>query len=313
MGRAGEHEQLEVVARRLAETAPPGWARVLSRWVATGTGAGAAGLDEGDGPDGPDRSDGRDRLDGPDRSDGRAWLDGVTTAVVDGGDRWLYGWLGDDPVLREAVAALRASCAGEPRWTTLDLTLDPDGTIAVELGHDAPTGPDAAVSARLEHGLDTWVAEHGPVPPRDPQHASVTLTPEQAEVVRRVARSHAEAAPEGWLRIVTREECSVADGTDGIASVRVVVVETPEGLEQQHFRPSRELHFERGDLLRELAAQSPTQAVVLDLLVDRDGSHRFAVTHDVPRVLDGVRDETSSGPVHDYLELHRDELTRLLR
>lgn len=293
MSRAEEQVQLEVVARRLAQTAPPGWARVLSRWVATGTGA-DPGADEGEVPGGRDR------------------LDGVTTAVVDGGDRWLYGRLGDDPVLREAVAALRGLCADDPPWTTLDLTLDPDGAITVDLGHDAPSGPDDVVSARLEHYLDTWVAEHGPVPPHDPQHAPVTLTPEQADVVARLARSHAQAAPDGWLRVVTREECSVADGTDGIASVRVVVVATPEGLEQQHFRPSRELHFERGDLLRELAAQSPTQAVVLDLLVDRDGDYRFAVTRDVPRVLDGVRDETSSRAVHDYLELHRDELTRLL-
>lgn len=142
--------------------------------------------------------------------------------------------------------------------------------------------------------------------------ATITLSAEQQALVARIAQSHAAAAPQGWLRIVAREECSVGSEADGIGSVRVVVVETPAGLEQQHFRSSRELHFESGDMLRELAAGAPTQTVVLTLVVDRDGSHQATVTVDVPRVLVGIRDETSSKPVHEYLERNRAELTALL-
>lgn len=140
----------------------------------------------------------------------------------------------------------------------------------------------------------------------DSNHAdptsTVDLSPDQQSLVERIARSHAAAAPAGWLRIVSREECSVGPGSDGIGSVRVVVVETADGLEQQTFRPSDELYWESGDLLRELAAASPTQTVVLSVVIDRDGRTEATVVVDVPRVLVGIRDETSSKPVHHYLE-----------
>lgn len=141
---------------------------------------------------------------------------------------------------------------------------------------------------------------------------AIAVSAEQAALVERIARSHAAAAPAGWLRIVCREECSVDPEIDGIASVQEVVVETTNGLEQQPFTPSRELHFESGDMLRELADSSPTQTVVMLLVVDRDGTHEATFTSDVPRVLVGIRDETSSKPVHEYLERNRAELTALL-
>lgn len=151
------------------------------------------------------------------------------------------------------------------------------------------------------------------MPNHPDRSGSVELSPEQRDVVERIARSYAGAAPAGWLRIVSRQECSVAEDSAGIANVRVVVVETPDGgLEQQHFRPPRDLHFATGDLLRELAAASPTQVVVLVLVIDRDGSHAVTVTTDEARVLFGTRDDSSSRPVHDYLERHREELTALL-
>ncbi|KQR11775.1 hypothetical protein [Cellulomonas sp. Leaf334] len=140
----------------------------------------------------------------------------------------------------------------------------------------------------------------------------VALSPEQTALVDRIVRDHAAAAPPGWLRIVSREECSVSAEADGTGTVQVVVVQTPAGLEQQTFRPSRTLFFENDDLLRELAAESPTQTVVLHLVIDRDGTHEARFTVDVPRVLVGVRDETSSKPVHEYLERNRAELTALL-
>ncbi|GEL98903.1 hypothetical protein [Cellulomonas terrae] len=142
---------------------------------------------------------------------------------------------------------------------------------------------------------------------------TLDLTPDQLDLVGRIAQSYAAAAPAGWVRIVARQECSVGEDARGIANVRVVVVETPDGLVQEDYSPPRDLHFQTGDMLRELAAGSPTQTVVLNLVVDRDGTHRAAVTVDVPRVLVGIRDETSSEPVHDYLERNRAELTALLR
>ena len=145
-----------------------------------------------------------------------------------------------------------------------------------------------------------------------PAPSAVTLSADQTALVAQIARSHAAAAPAGWLRIVCREECSVDPEVDGIASVQEVVVENADGLEQQPFRPSRELHFESSDMLRELAADSPTKTVVLHLVVDRDGTHQVTLTVDVPRVLVGIRDETSSKPFHQYLERNRDELTALL-
>jgi hypothetical protein len=144
------------------------------------------------------------------------------------------------------------------------------------------------------------------------ENATVTLDDEQQALVEQIARSYAAAAPAGWLRIVSRQECSVAGDSAGIANVRVVVVETADGLEQQDYRPPRDLHRQTGDLLRGLAAASPTGVIVLLLVVDRDGSHTVTVTQDEARVLVGRRDETSSRPVHDYLERHREELTALL-
>ncbi|GEK22913.1 hypothetical protein [Cellulomonas xylanilytica] len=148
--------------------------------------------------------------------------------------------------------------------------------------------------------------------PRDDGSTAVTLTDEQSALLASIVRSWAAAAPAGWLRVVTREECSVAPESDGIGSVRIVVVETPDGLEQETFRPSDELYFETSDLLRELAAGSPTQTIVLDVVIDRDGRTEATVVVDTPRVLVGIRDETSSKPVHQYLERNRAELTALL-
>lgn len=292
MGLAEQQDQLGAIARRFVEVAPAGWVRLLGRWEAAAEPSGAARLDA------------------------------TTAAVVDGGDRWLFGRLDLDPVLHGAVVGLRVLVeedSGRP-WTTLELLLDPDGTVQVDLGYDPPEGSgprDEQSVGGLRRHFDTWVAERGPVPSRAVppigSPAVVALTPAQVDLVGQIARSYARDAPTGWLRIVSRVECSVAQLTAGSVAVRVVVVQTPDGLVQRHFRAPRDLHFEAGDLLRALAAESPTQVVVLSLVIDRDGSHEATLTQDVPRVLDGIRDETSSGAVHDYLELHRDELERLRR
>lgn len=141
MGLAEQQDQLGAVARRFAQVAPQGWARLLGNWEATVDAAGAVSLN---------------------------W---ITTAVVDGGDRWLYGQVAYDEPLYDAVVRLNelsAQDGPDRRWTTLDLRLDADGAIAVDLGYDEPKRTngvhDEESLGRFEQYLDTWVAEHGPVP-----------------------------------------------------------------------------------------------------------------------------------------------------
>jgi len=141
VGLAEQQDQLGAVARRFAGVAPQGWARLLGNWEATVDDTGAVSLN---------------------------W---ITTAVVDGGDRWLYGQVGFDEELYDAVVRLNELSAQDGpgrRWTTLDLRLDADGTIAVDLGYDEPKRTngvhDEESLGRFESYLDTWVAEHGPVP-----------------------------------------------------------------------------------------------------------------------------------------------------
>ena len=142
MGAVAQQRQLEAVVRRFAAIAPAGWAHLVGSWEAS-TGA-----------------------------DGRVSLNWITTAVVDGGDRWLHGQVRHDEALYDAVVRLNelsAQAAPEHRWTTLELHLDRDGTIRVDVGHEPPKRTrgvlDEESLGRYERYLDTWVAAHGPVPP----------------------------------------------------------------------------------------------------------------------------------------------------
>ena len=143
MGVVEQQEQLGVVARRFASVAPAGWVRLLGSWEATpGPGGGVT-------------------------------LNWITAAVVDAGDRWAYGQVGFDDELYDAVVRLNdlaAQDGPDRRWTTFDLTLDADGTFHVDLGYDPPRRSQGVLDeqshGRFERYLDTWVAEHGPVPPR---------------------------------------------------------------------------------------------------------------------------------------------------
>ena len=140
---------------------------------------------------------------------------------------------------------------------------------------------------------------------------AVDLSREQAAIVARIATGYGAAAPQGWLRIVSRTECTTSNESAGRLAVRVVVVETPNGLEQDYFRPPRDLHFVVADLLDELAAASPTQTIVFDLVLDRD-RYSATVTNQEVDHLDGMRDETTWKPVHQYLQRNREELERLV-
>ena len=149
------------------------------------------------------------------------------------------------------------------------------------------------------------------MPNHHDESSTVPLTPEQQQVLAAVAGAYGRAAPEGWLRLVVRNETSVDPEHRGGVAVQQVVRRTPDGLVQEAFHEPDEMFFELADLLDELAAASPTRTVVLHLVVDADGSHTARLEQDVPRVLAGVRDDTSSKPVHEYLERNRAELEEL--
>ncbi|WP_028045499.1 hypothetical protein [Cellulomonas sp. URHE0023] len=138
MGLAEQQEQLETVARRFAQVAPTGWARLVGSWEATVDDAGTVSLN---------------------------W---ITTAVVNGGDRWLYGQLGFDEQLYDEVVRLNELSAEGTRWTTMELLLDADGAMRMDVGYEPPKRSqgiyDEQSLGRYETYLDTWVAERGPVP-----------------------------------------------------------------------------------------------------------------------------------------------------
>ncbi|WP_123371644.1 hypothetical protein [Cellulomonas sp. PhB150] len=138
------------------------------------------------------------------------------------------------------------------------------------------------------------------------------LTAEQVALVDRIARSYASAVPAGWLRIVVRHECSVAEGPSGIATVQVVIVETSAGLEQRDFDAPDDVYWDESDLLKDLATASPTKAIAFVLVVERSGTHDVTVTQDGAALLAGERDQDPTREVLDHLERHREELTALL-
>lgn len=157
--------------------------------------------------------------------------------------------------------------------------------------------------------MSTASGSTSPDPPDEP--VTLELSPAQHDVLGALARAYAAAAPQGWLRVVVRHECSTDPEIRGRVAVRQVVVLTPQGLVQERCEAPDDMHFEIGDLLDELAEQSPTRTVVLHLVVDRDGTWSGRVEQDVPRVLAGIRDDTSSKPVHEHLERNRAELEEL--
>ncbi|WP_019137335.1 hypothetical protein [Cellulomonas massiliensis] len=137
------------------------------------------------------------------------------------------------------------------------------------------------------------------------------MTPEQEAVLAQIVAALPQSAPAGWLRIVSRREGTVAEGPYSGSSVDVVVVQTPAGLEQRDYRDPEDLYWTVLDLMEDLARSSSGGSVVLSLVVDRDGTSRVDLAEEAPKVLEGVRDESSSVPVHEYLERNRAELEEL--
>lgn len=139
-----QQEHLAAIAGRFAQVAPRNWARLVGNWEAT--------LGE----------------------DGEPVLNYLTLAVVDGGDRWLFGQVGYDEPLYDLVAAYNNASSGDAdaqvssRWTVLDLEVDEDGTFRTNLGYGQPKRSNGIMDeeslGRFESYLDTWVTEHGTVP-----------------------------------------------------------------------------------------------------------------------------------------------------
>ncbi len=136
-----QQQRIAAIAGRFAEIAPKGWARLVGNWEAT-----------------PDEQ-------------GSPVLNYLTLAVVNGGDRWLYGQVGYDETLYDLVADFNTASAGDGpdrRWTVLDLEVDEDGTYRTNFGYERPKRSNGVMDeeslGRFETYLDRWVAEHGAVP-----------------------------------------------------------------------------------------------------------------------------------------------------
>ena len=141
MDAADKRQRLEAIVQRFARVAPEGWTRLVGNWEATQD------------------------------AEGRTVLNYLTLAVVNGGDRWLYGQVGYDEPLYDLVAELNDASAREGdgrRWTVLDLEIDADGSYRTEFGYDLPKRSNGIMDeeslGRFENYLETWMADHGPVP-----------------------------------------------------------------------------------------------------------------------------------------------------
>jgi hypothetical protein len=137
---ADQRQHIEAIAQRFAQIAPEGWARLVGNWEASQD------------------------------AEGTTVLNYLTLAVVDGTDRWLFGQVGYDEPLYDLVAALndKSAATASGRWTVFDLEVDADGTFRTEFGYDPPKRTNGIMDeeslGRFESYLETWMADHGPVP-----------------------------------------------------------------------------------------------------------------------------------------------------
>lgn len=137
-----QQELIQTIVQRFAAIAPDGWARLAGNWEAY-------------------RDD-----------DDRLTLNYITVAIVNGGHEWLYGQVGYDHVLYDAVIELNERMAGgdeQRRWTVFDLEVDADPPeFRVDFGYGTPkrvNGIDDHESiGRFRDYLQTWIDAHGPTP-----------------------------------------------------------------------------------------------------------------------------------------------------
>ena len=135
------------------------------------------------------------------------------------------------------------------------------------------------------------------------------MTPEQESTLDEIIAVHRRSAPDGWLRIVCRWECELADGLPDRAMAHVVIVAEGGRLTQVQYPQPDGLTFVVGDFHADLARETSTGQLSVDLVIDR-GTHELSLTEEPSKMLHGDWAD-SSERVHQYLDRHRDELESL--
>lgn len=132
------------IGQRFVEVAPADWYHLVGNWEASPDPSGVS-------------------------------LNFLTLAVVDLGDRWGFGQIEFDEPLYDAVAEFALAARSRPfsgsgPWTVLDLEINNEGQFDSKFGFDEPKRTNGVMDeesiGRFENYLETWIAEHGPVPPR---------------------------------------------------------------------------------------------------------------------------------------------------
>jgi hypothetical protein len=136
------------------------------------------------------------------------------------------------------------------------------------------------------------------------------VTPEQQSTLDQIIAVYRRTAPAGWLRIVCRWECELeADGLPNRAMAHVVIVDDGGTLGQVQFPAPDDLAFVLPDFHADLARETSSGRLSVDLIIDRD-THDLTLTEEPSKMLHGDWAD-SDERVHEYLDRHRDELTAL--
>ncbi|TDD67757.1 hypothetical protein E1262_18185 [Jiangella aurantiaca] len=136
------------------------------------------------------------------------------------------------------------------------------------------------------------------------------MTPEQQRTLDEIIAVYRRAAPAGWLRIVCRWECELEDdGEPARAMAHVLIVDDGGTLTQVQFPAPDELTFVLSDFHADLARETSSGQLSVDLLIDHD-THDLTLTEESSKMLHGDWQD-SRERVHQYLDRHRDELAAL--
>lgn len=291
-----QQERIRAVAERLVQVAPQGWARLVGNWEATVV-------------------------------DGEVSLNWITLGVVDLGDRWGAGQFGYDAVLYDLVVELNEAVAatGE-RWSVLDLEVDRDGDFRTQFGYGPARRtlgiPDEESLGRFESYLDSWVAEHGPVPgggaapPEGGVPQAATAPPlfhplaVDDQAVADLVAEYTHAQP-GWVRVVVwMEQLGEPGQPRAYATVHRVIVHDASGLRAEYVR-SRDRE-DRDAFSRVESSLEGVRWHELRIVADRDGGRDVVVRTEPVRAPDGSVVDPPWELVHDHLELNRPELEALV-
>jgi hypothetical protein len=124
------------------------------------------------------------------------------------------------------------------------------------------------------------------------------------------------SAPPNWIRIVTwsahlaDENGTVDRGM--LKQAEIAVVLTPEGITREYFHADSQASFDLDDLEPALDGEPESGWTMLHIEIDRDGPYRAEFdTGPARALLDSATDPYWRG-VHDYVDLHRDELEQFV-